>query len=139
MDSEITMARNTPFGPNPADVANQYASGICVSQKQMKFRIVGVRVSPAIINSQSSSVSFLAVSDNDELLFSESLESFSTFSLIFDVLAWVVLGIFLLSLGHKLIGAELLFNCQLVYLSCGMYSKVPFLVNSIGIFFVLSI
>ena len=32
-------------------------------------------------------------------------------------------------------GAELLFNCQLVYISCGTYSKVPFLANSIGSFY----
>lgn len=49
-ENEIGTAMNTPSAPSPTMSARIHASGTCPSQKQKKFRRVGVQVSPAPLN-----------------------------------------------------------------------------------------
>jgi len=48
--SAITIAINTPFGPQFHVIASKYATGICNIQNQNKFTHVGVLLSPAPLN-----------------------------------------------------------------------------------------
>ena len=51
--------------------------------------------------------------------------------MLFSVISYVTLAIFVISFGHKMIGAELLVSVQLVYFSSALYKKIPFLLLSI--------
>ena len=87
---------------------------------------------PNIILSDSFSFQFRVESDNIELTISNNLTMYQTIKLHFIIISFVTLGVFVLSLGHKMIGAELLSSVILVYLSLVLYGKVPFLVNSMN-------
>ena len=50
---------------------------------------------------------------------------------IFEFLAYIALGIFFVSLPHKLIGAELLSSLQIIFLSYSFHSNPSFLLRSI--------
>ena len=52
-ENEIGTAMKTPSAPSPAMSARIHASGTWPSQKQKKFRRVGVQVSPAPLNADS--------------------------------------------------------------------------------------
>jgi hypothetical protein len=56
----------------------------------------------------------------------------STIKFVFKVLSWVALGVFLVSLPHKMIGLELLIPCQLVYFSYVFFkqSKIHYVLKS---------
>lgn len=79
----------------------------------------------------SSSLAFLAVSEDVPLLLSRHLDEFATIETISRVLSYIALAIFLLSLGHKMIGAELLFCCQMVCLTNYLYRVPGFLFSSV--------
>jgi hypothetical protein len=53
---------------------------------------------------------------------------------IFKILAFAALGIFILSLLHKMIGVEFIANCQFIYLSFALYPHPTYLANSIKSF-----
>lgn len=91
-----------------------------------------------VIRSPNASLSFSAVSRNAPLIISHHLSEYGTIKLIFGYLALIVLGLFVLSLPHKMIGAELLFNCQLVYLSNAFYARASFLFGSVKDFGLVS-
>jgi hypothetical protein len=50
------------------------------------------------------------------------------------VLSYIVLGVFLASLGHAMIGVELVFTCQLIYISYSLYIKRSYLSQAITSF-----
>ncbi len=84
-----------------------------------------------IIISPNVTLSFKAVSNNIPLVISKYYSQYSTVKTIFEVISYISLGLFLISLPQKLIGAELIFSCQIVYLSNGFYDKPTFLLSSI--------
>jgi hypothetical protein len=51
------------------------------------------------------------------MIYFSKISDYQRITFIFRVLSFIALILFALSLGHKLIGAELLTCCQLVYLS----------------------
>jgi hypothetical protein len=53
---------------------------------------------------------------------------------IFKGLAFAALGLYFLSLLHKMIGLEFIINCQLIYLSFALYPRPTFLASSIKAF-----
>lgn len=85
----------------------------------------------AVIISPNATLSFAAVSRTSPLLVSHKMKEYATIKLIFGVLSYIVLGVFLASLPHKMIGAELLLSTQLVYLSNCLYAKPTFLGSSL--------
>ena len=52
-----------------------------------------------------------------------------TIRTIFRVISYIGLALFLLSLGHKMMGVELVTNLQIVYLSNALYHKAFFFFN----------
>jgi hypothetical protein len=88
---------------------------------------------PAVIESTNSSVDFQAISSNEQLLIMlDHVAQVATIKFLFKVLSWVILGVFLLSLPHKMIGLELLIPCQLVYFSYVFFqqSKTHYVLKS---------
>jgi hypothetical protein len=80
---------------------------------------------------RDSSLAFPAISNDIPLIVSYYLESYYSIETIFRILSYASLGLFVVSLGHKLIGAELLFCCQLVCLSNCLYRAPSFLFSSV--------
>ena len=52
--------------------------------------------------------------------------------MIFGYISLAALGVFVVSLGQRMAGAEMLVSCQIVYFSTGLYYKTPFLITSIS-------
>ena len=77
----------------------------------------------SIIVSPSVTLSFPAVSDNIELRVSQNKSQYATIKSIFVYLSYIALALFVLSLSHKLIGAELLVAFELAYLSNALCDK----------------
>ena len=73
---------------------------------------------------KNSSLNFTAVSRNEELILvsEEDISKRKTIKFIFTYLSLGFLGVFLFSLCHKMIGAELAVPFQIVYLSFALYS-----------------
>lgn len=71
----------------------------------------------SIIRSPNITVSFDAVSKTLPLVIVKYQEELKTIRTIFTILSYISVGFFLLSLGHKMIGVEVLTNIQLIYLS----------------------
>jgi hypothetical protein len=84
-----------------------------------------------IIRSNDITVSFDAVSETLPLVIIENQEQLRTIKTIFIIISYVVLAVFLLSLGHKLIGVEVIINLQLIYLSNAFFKKTYFFLNEI--------
>ena len=73
---------------------------------------------------------FKAVSNDIKLLLRTRLEAVRMARFNFKVLSYIILGIFALSLGHKMIGAELIVCCQAVYMSCSLFGRTGFVLDS---------
>jgi hypothetical protein len=91
-----------------------------------------------LLENTNISLSFEAISRNTPLIISQYRDQYKTFKSIFRALSYLVLGLFLLSLPHKMIGAELLFNCQIVLISNALYTRPSFLFNSVKNFGLVS-
>ena len=74
-----------------------------------------------IIRSPNATLDFSAVSQTLPLIIPTNVEQHATVQMIFGLLAYTALGLFVLSLAHKMIGAELLSCLQIVYLSGTLY------------------
>jgi len=85
----------------------------------------------SLVKSPASILSFNAVSNDTKLLVSNHLETVSMAKFNFRLLSFIILGIFVVSLGHKMIGAELIVSCQTLYLSCSMFGEPTFVFDSI--------
>jgi hypothetical protein len=55
------------------------------------------------------------------LVVSRKLNEVKISKFSFTILAYIVIGVFVLSLSHKMIGVELLNCCQIAYLSNSFY------------------
>jgi hypothetical protein len=84
-----------------------------------------------IIRSADITVAFDAVSENLPLLFIESQEQLKTTNNTFVAIAYFGLVVFFLSLGHKMIGAEVMTNLQLIYLSNAFYKNTYLFLNGL--------
>ena len=84
-----------------------------------------------IINSQNISLSFVAVSETSPLIISKNMQYYNSVANVVEITCFIVFGIFILSLSHKMIGAELLVCCQTVYLSKSLYSQIPIIISPI--------
>ena len=73
------------------------------------------------IRSPNTSVNFEAVSKTLPLIIITKQEEYQTIKLIFGILGYIAVGIFAVSLGHKMIGAETITCSVLVYLSNVLY------------------
>lgn len=80
------------------------------------------------IRTPTTWLNFTAQSETMPLIIFSLDSEYKISKLIFRVLAYSALALFLLSLAHKMIGAELLTCCQLVYFSICFYNPltVPF-------------
>ena len=58
-----------------------------------------------LIKSEQSSITFDVISSNTELLYETSHEFYGTIKFVFNILSYIALILFFLSLTHKLIGA----------------------------------
>lgn len=76
---------------------------------------------PSLIRADASTLEFTAAGENSPLLLSEYTNRYIDFSLAFRYLSYSVVAIFVLSLCHKMVGAELVTSCQLIYLSNAFY------------------
>ncbi len=84
-----------------------------------------------VVRSPNSSLSFTALSRNEKLIVSNHLSAYSSIMFIFRILSYAALAVFALSLPHKMIGAELLVSCQLVYLSYALYHNPTALIGAV--------
>ena len=78
---------------------------------------------PNVIASDNATLSFQAVSDTLPLVISQNIALIQTISFIFQALAYISLGLLVVSAPHKMIGAEVITVFQIVYLSSCFYSK----------------
>ena len=85
---------------------------------------------------KNSSLNFTAVSRNEELTLvsEEDISKRKTIKFIFTYLSLGFLGVFLLSLCHKMIGAELAVSSQMVYLSFTLYARPSYLLVALRSF-----
>lgn len=67
---------------------------------------LSITFNPSFARVSDSLITFQAQSRNQKLIFVDdtSIENKKTITFIFDILSYVALGVFLLSLGHKMIG-----------------------------------
>lgn len=86
---------------------------------------------PGSVRFPTSALAFFAISDDIPLILSAHLDQYATIETVFGFLGYAALGFFLLSLGHKMIGAELLFCCQMVCLSNYFYRVPSFLFSPV--------
>ena len=93
---------------------------------------------PSIIDSANSTISFTVNSINEPLIFYSNVETLTAIKNIFKVLSLIALVLSVLTIHHKLIGAELMICCQMVYLSLCFYSKPSYLMKSIEAFHLVS-
>lgn len=75
----------------------------------------------SLVRSPQAKLSFNAVSSTYPLIISNYLSQLKSFKVSFTTLSYIIMGVFGLSLTHKLIGAELLICSQIVYLSNCFY------------------
>jgi hypothetical protein len=85
----------------------------------------------AIIRSADITVSFDAVSDTLPLVIIKNQDHLRTINTIFVAISYASLAIFFLSLGHKMIGIEVIINLQLIYLSNAFYKKTYLFLNEL--------
>ena len=78
-----------------------------------------------ILRSPSSKISFTVISNDFPLFYSTLIGQLRTIGISFKSLSYAVMGTFVLSIAHKLMGAELLICCQIVYLSISFYKMPP--------------
>ena len=83
-----------------------------------------------IIQSPTIFFGFQAISDDLPLRVTYHQSQFSLLKTVFLALSLSALGVFALSLPHKMAGAEVLSSCQMVYLSNAFYEKPSFLFSS---------
>lgn len=93
--------------------------------ENMEGRLCSLAVSfdKQYIISPNYTLHFQAVSENYPLVIIQDMESIKKIKFSLQLLSYVVLGLFLLSLPHKMIGPELLISCQMVYLSNTFYTR----------------
>jgi hypothetical protein len=82
-----------------------------------------------IIRSLDITVSFDAISETLPLMIINNQEQLRTIKTIFVAISYVGLAAFFLSLGHKMIGVEVMTNLQLIYLSNAFYNRTYFFLN----------
>jgi hypothetical protein len=80
---------------------------------------------------QYSALQFIAKGRNWKLLVSQSTSTKKTLTFFFKVLSYAALGVFLLSLLHKMIGAEFIVSCQVIYFSFAYYEQPTFISSTI--------
>lgn len=83
------------------------------------------------IRSPNTTVEFVAVSETLPLEIVEYQEELMTIRTIFYAISYIALIVFVLSLGHKMLGAEVMVNLQLVYLSNAFYKHSHFFFNEL--------
>ena len=90
---------------------------------------LGVSYDQDLATVNNSFLNFTAVSRNEELVIAseEDISKRRTIKFIFTYLSLGFLGVFLLSLCHKMIGAELAVSSQMVYLSFALYARPSYL------------
>ena len=86
---------------------------------------------PTIITSDNITISFDAVSETLPLVIIQHLELLRTINTIFKIISYIALGVFFLSLFHKIIGVEIITGLQLIYLSNAFYKKSYLLFNEL--------
>ena len=97
---------------------------------------LGVSYDQDLATVKDSSLNFTAVSRNEELVIvsEEDIGRRKTIKFIFACLSLGFLGVFLLSLCHKMIGAELAVSSQMVYLSFALYADPSYISPSLRSF-----
>ena len=76
---------------------------------------------PTIVDRPSSQLSFDVKSQNTKLVISNKLNEYAQIKFIFEIIALIILGLFVVSLPRKMVGVELLNSCQTSYLSLCLY------------------
>ena len=84
-----------------------------------------------IIESPNITLTFNAVSETQPLRIVQNQEQLKTTNTIFWAISYIATGIFFLSLSHKIIGAELITNLQIVCISNAFYHKSYFFFNEV--------
>ena len=98
--------------------------------------LISISSNQQLATVKNSSLNFTAISRNEELIIvsEEDISKRKTIKFIFTYLSLGFLGVFLLSLPHKMVGAELAVSCQMVYLSFALYPSPSFLSLSLRSF-----
>jgi hypothetical protein len=73
------------------------------------------------------------------MVISSNMDSLSMLRMIYDYLSYLVLGLFLLSLNHKMIGAEMLSCAQFLYLSNALLKTEAVLYSAVRKFSLVTV
>lgn len=92
-----------------------------------KYCQLSVSFDKKYIISPKVTLKFQAVGRNYPLIISE-ISNIKMIKFAFKILSLIILGLFVLSLPHKMIGPELLVCCQIAYISSCLYDS-PSLFN----------
>jgi hypothetical protein len=85
----------------------------------------------SIIRSPDSVLTFDAISQSQNLIILSNPQELHISTLIFTALGYLSLAIFVLSLGYKMVGAETVTCCQLVYLANVLYQRQYIFFNEV--------
>ena len=77
---------------------------------------------------EDSNIDFTADSRTQKLIVVDAniINTKKQISFIFKILSYIVLGVFVASLGHKMLGLELISTCQMIYFSYMLYSPMTY-------------
>ena len=80
----------------------------------------------------NSSLAFVVNSRNEALIFvtEDLIDERKRAGTIFEILSYCILAVFVASLAHKMIGAEMAVCCQIVYTSFALYPNPTYLSRS---------
>ncbi len=85
----------------------------------------------AFVRSPSTKLKFTAKSSNYPLTYTANLGYYLNLRDLFHLFGYIAVAFFAVSLPHKMIGAELLVCCQIIYLSNCFYKIHSFFFSTV--------
>jgi cysteine-rich repeat protein len=119
--SNCTVVSSSSYTAGTLSVAVDYSTDL-----EGRSCSISLAFNFSLARSPAFTLDFTVQSNGEALSYSESMSSSSAVAstgFLFNVLSYIALLLFLLSLPHKLAGAELMVTCQMVYLSYGFFLK----------------
>lgn len=83
--------------------------------------ILTLAYDPTIVDRPASQLTFDVKSNDMKLIVSNKLSELKQIKFIFGIIALIALGLFVISLPRKMLGVEMIYCCQIAFLSLCLY------------------